>query len=96
LPLMRQAGAAGWRTGDADETADEVEFKIYGEDLQFVEIMLDPGETVMAEAGAMMYMDSAIEMDTVFGTVPVATRARGSWGSWFPPASAPSQVKASS
>lgn len=47
--------------------ADEVEFKIYGEDLQFVEIMLDPGETVVAEAGAMMYMDSAIQMDTIFG-----------------------------
>ncbi len=47
--------------------ADEVEFKIYGEDLQFVEIMLDPGETVVAEAGGMMYMDSEIKMDTIFG-----------------------------
>ncbi len=47
--------------------ADEVEFAIYGGDLQFVEIMLDPGETVVAEAGAMMYMDSAIQMDTIFG-----------------------------
>lgn len=47
--------------------ADEVEFKVYGEDLQFVEIMLDPGETIVAEAGSMMYMDSAIRMDTVFG-----------------------------
>lgn len=47
--------------------ADEVEFKIYGEDLQFVEIMLDPGETIIAEAGAMMYMDSSIQMDTIFG-----------------------------
>lgn len=47
--------------------ADEVEFKIYGEDIQFVEIMLDPGETVIAEAGSMMYMDSAIRMDTIFG-----------------------------
>jgi len=47
--------------------ADEVEFKIHGEDLQFVEIMLDPSETVIAEAGAMMYMDAAIKMDTIFG-----------------------------
>lgn len=47
--------------------AHEVEYKIHGEDLQFVEIMLDPGETVIAEAGAMMYMDSAIEMETIFG-----------------------------
>ena len=47
--------------------ADEVEFKIYGEDLQFVEILLDPGETIVAEAGGMMYMDSAIRMETIFG-----------------------------
>lgn len=47
--------------------AHEVEFKIYGEDLQFVEIMLDPQETIVAEAGAMMYMDSEIRMDTIFG-----------------------------
>jgi len=47
--------------------ADEVEFKIHGENLQFVEIMLDPGETVVAEAGGMMYMDSDIKMDTIFG-----------------------------
>lgn len=56
-----QAQGAGMRR------AHEVEFKIYGEDLQFVEIMLDPGETIIAEAGAMMYMDSAIKMDTIFG-----------------------------
>ncbi|MDD2533466.1 MAG: TIGR00266 family protein [Eubacteriales bacterium] len=47
--------------------AHEVDFKVIGEDLQFVEIMLDPGETMIAEAGAMMYMDSAIVMDTIFG-----------------------------
>jgi uncharacterized protein (TIGR00266 family) len=47
--------------------AHEVEFKIHGEDLQFVEIMLDPQETVVAEAGAMMYMDSEIRMETTFG-----------------------------
>jgi uncharacterized protein (TIGR00266 family) len=49
------------------QRAHEVEFKVIGEDLQFVEIMLDPGESIIAEAGAMMYMDSAIKMDTVFG-----------------------------
>ena len=57
--------------GDGQPTrmkrADDVEFKIYGEDLQCVEIMLDPGETIIAEAGAMMYMDSSIQMDTIFG-----------------------------
>lgn len=49
------------------QKAHEVEFKVHGEDLQFVEIMLDPLETIIAEAGAMMYMDSDIEMDTIFG-----------------------------
>ncbi|MGI5970410.1 MAG: TIGR00266 family protein [Oscillospiraceae bacterium] len=49
------------------QRAHEVEFKLYGDDMQFVEIMLDPGETIVAEAGAMMYMDSSIEMDTTFG-----------------------------
>lgn len=47
--------------------AHEVEYKVYGDDMQFVEIMLDPGETIIAEAGAMMYMDSSIVMDTIFG-----------------------------
>lgn len=47
--------------------AHEVEYTIQGEDLQFVEIMLDPGEAIIAEAGAMMYMDDAIKMDTIFG-----------------------------
>lgn len=47
--------------------AHEVEYKIHGDDLQFVEIMLDPGETILAEAGSMMYMDNAIKMETIFG-----------------------------
>ncbi len=47
--------------------AHEVEYVIHGEDMQFVEILLDPGESIIAEAGAMMYMDGAIRMDTVFG-----------------------------
>jgi len=55
------------KAGTRMQKADEVEYKIHGEDLQFVEIMLDPGETIVAEAGAMMYMDSAIKMDTIFG-----------------------------
>ncbi len=62
--VMQQAPAS---TGSAMRRAHEVEFKIHGEDLQFVEIMLDPGETVIAEAGAMMYMDASINMDTIFG-----------------------------
>lgn len=51
------------RTG----AADEIDFKLYGEDMQFVEIELDPGESAVAEAGAMMYKDAVIKMETVFG-----------------------------
>lgn len=45
----------------------EVEYKLYGDDMQFVEIELDPRETVIAEAGAMMMMDQDISMKTIFG-----------------------------
>ncbi|MFZ5572291.1 MAG: TIGR00266 family protein [Thermodesulfobacteriota bacterium] len=48
-------------------TADEIDFKIVGSEMQFVEIELDPGESAVAEAGAMMYKDSAVVMETVFG-----------------------------
>ena len=47
--------------------SDEVDYKIFGTEMQFVEVELDPGESVIAEAGAMMYKDSFIEMDTIFG-----------------------------
>lgn len=45
----------------------EIDYKIYGEELQFVEIELDPGESAVAESGAMMMMDDGIQMDTMFG-----------------------------
>lgn len=48
-------------------TSDEVDYKIFGTEMQFVEVELDPGESVIAEAGAMMYKDSTVEMDTIFG-----------------------------
>ena len=47
--------------------AHEIDSKIYGEDLQFVEIFLDPSESAVAEAGSMMYMTPGITMETVFG-----------------------------
>ena len=47
--------------------ADEIDFTVYGDDMQFVEIGLDSGESVIAEAGAMMYMDDGIEVDSKFG-----------------------------
>ena len=45
----------------------EIDYKIYGEELQFVEIELDPGETAIAESGAFMMMDNDIQMQTIFG-----------------------------
>ncbi len=45
----------------------EVDYAIHGDDLQFVEIELDPGEAAVAEAGAMMYMEDGIRMETIFG-----------------------------
>jgi uncharacterized protein (TIGR00266 family) len=45
----------------------EIDFQIYGDDMQFVEVELDPQEAVVAEAGGMMYMDDGIEMETIFG-----------------------------
>lgn len=47
--------------------AHEIEFTLYGDDMQFVEIELDPYESAIAEAGAMMMLDDGIEMDTIFG-----------------------------
>ncbi|QJE72287.1 TIGR00266 family protein [Aerophototrophica crusticola] len=47
--------------------ADEIDFRIYGQEMQFVEVELDPGESAVAEAGGMVYKDPAVEMATVFG-----------------------------
>ena len=48
-------------------TAHELDHRIVGDDMQCVEITLDPQETVLAEAGAFMMMDEGIEMKTIFG-----------------------------
>jgi len=46
---------------------DVVDYEIFGNEMQYVEVELDPGEAAVGEAGAMMYMQAGIEMDTVFG-----------------------------
>ena len=48
-------------------TSHEIDYKIFGDDLQFVEIELDPGETVIAEAGTMMYMEDGIGFEAKMG-----------------------------
>lgn len=47
--------------------AHKIDYQIYGEEMQYVEIELDPQEAVVAEAGSFMMMDSDIKMDTIFG-----------------------------
>lgn len=47
--------------------ADDIDFEIKGQELQFVEIELDPGESAVAEAGAMVWKDASVGMTTVFG-----------------------------
>ncbi|WP_053975445.1 MULTISPECIES: TIGR00266 family protein [Mangrovimonas] len=48
-------------------TAHEIDYRIYGEEMQFVEIELDPNEGVVAEAGSFMMMDDGVKMETIFG-----------------------------
>lgn len=48
-------------------TAHEIDYKIHGEEMQYVEIGLDPQEGVVAEAGSFMMMDDGIKMETIFG-----------------------------
>jgi uncharacterized protein (TIGR00266 family) len=45
----------------------EVDFEIHGSEMQFVEVELDPQEAAVAEAGAMMFMEDGIAMETIFG-----------------------------
>jgi uncharacterized protein (TIGR00266 family) len=45
----------------------EIDYTIYGDDMQFVEVELDPMEAVVAEAGGMMFMEDGIQMETIFG-----------------------------
>jgi uncharacterized protein (TIGR00266 family) len=51
----------------APREADEIDYEIFGEEMQFVEVTLDPNEMVIAEAGTLMYMTSNIRMETVLG-----------------------------
>jgi uncharacterized protein (TIGR00266 family) len=60
-PIAPVGAAAGTRK------ADVIDYEIFGSEMQYVEITLDPQEMVVAEAGAMMYMTSGIKMETVLG-----------------------------
>ena len=75
-PVPAFAGAARPAAG----RADEIEYKIVGEDLQFVEVELDPGESAVAEAGALMYMTAGIQMETIFGDGSAQSQGGGLMG----------------
>ncbi|MCJ9427561.1 TIGR00266 family protein [Kordiimonas marina] len=59
VPISRHARREG--------VADDVDYEIKGHEMQFVEVELDPGESAISEAGAMMFKDSVITMNAVFG-----------------------------
>jgi uncharacterized protein (TIGR00266 family) len=73
VPIRSVAELSGRQAGGAQpppmtpRNAHEIDYRILGESMQFVEIELDPGEGAIAEAGAMMYKDVAIQLETVFG-----------------------------
>ncbi|MBU3103684.1 TIGR00266 family protein [Clostridium gasigenes] len=58
----------------------EIDYEIHGNEMQFVEIELDPRETVVAEAGAMLMMDNSIVMETIFGDGSEKSESGGLWG----------------
>jgi uncharacterized protein (TIGR00266 family) len=60
--------------------ADEIDYEVFGEEMQYVEITLDPSEACIAEAGAFMYMDPGIEMETIFGDGSSKTGGSGLMG----------------
>ncbi len=90
-PLKDVPALAGYLSGGAKASgspppplpgrqAHEIDFRIMGEDLQFVEVDLDPAESVVAEAGAMMCMTQGIELETVFGDGSQQSGAGGFMG----------------
>jgi uncharacterized protein (TIGR00266 family) len=67
VPGAKAAPAAVPPPISPGQRAHEIDFKILGSEMQFVEVELDPGESAVAEAGSMMYMTPGIQMETVFG-----------------------------
>ncbi|WP_333629346.1 TIGR00266 family protein, partial [Stenotrophomonas cyclobalanopsidis] len=67
-PVLPAAAPAATETvSSSGGHGDPIDFRIVGHEMQFVEIGLDPGESAIAEAGALMFKESTVQMDTVFG-----------------------------
>ena len=69
-----------WNHARNASVGDDIDFEIKGQELQFVEIALDPGESAVAEAGAMVWKDSSVEMTTVFGDGSAGSAGGGFMG----------------
>lgn len=69
----QQQQQSGMTAGDSSsgfgssEYTEGIDYKIYGAEMQFVEVELDPNESAVAEAGAMMYKTANVNMETIFG-----------------------------
>ncbi len=67
-PTAASSGGSGLASSARPPAnSHEIDYEVFGNEMQFVEVELDPGETVIAEAGAMMFMQNGIEMATKFG-----------------------------
>lgn len=62
------------------KSSHEIDFEIFGEEMQYVSIELDPNETVIAEAGSFMMMDQGVEMATIFGDGSTSSQGSGILG----------------
>jgi uncharacterized protein (TIGR00266 family) len=63
--------------------AHDIDYEVVGEEMQFVEIILDPQEACVAEAGSFMYMEPGIEMETIFGDGSAQSESGGLLGKFM-------------
>ncbi|WP_425614940.1 TIGR00266 family protein [Anatilimnocola sp. NA78] len=78
VPVAGGFGGSPYTANRGGRKSDEIEYEIFGNEMQFCEITLDPNEMVIAESGGMMYMSSGIKMETVFGDPSQSNQ--GFWG----------------
>lgn len=65
--LRGGSSGAGVPPAPRGMAAHDIDYKIFGEEMQYVEVELDPGESVVAEAGTMMFKDATVQLETIFG-----------------------------
>lgn len=77
--LRSAPSASGWMPPPAPKRhGDDIDYQIFGSEMQYVEVELDPGEMVIAEPGSMMFMANGIQMETKFGDP--SAQNQGFWG----------------